>query len=290
MKIRFATPEDLAAVRRIWKICFGDTEAYMNLFFSAVYNRENTLIAADGDRVIGTLQMFFREFLYEGRKLPAAYIGGVAVMPEYRNGGIASRLMLAAEDVLSKTGVSVLFLAPATFSIYRRLGYSPLSCLSDFSGKTEALSPFIAPDSALYETDKPPQKIYDTFQRKCSLSLMRNAEIYRKAFVLCENASLMVTPDENGYLLFRKQNDCLLGLECIFETEAALREILGFIWTQRDAFPTFRLRMPTFGDTRRVLFDKAFTETRYPHVMVKALSGDIPLYSEKNYINMLGWF
>ena len=289
MEIRFATARDLEDVRYIWKICFSDSETYMNLFFSTMYVPGNTLLAVEENKVIGALQFFYREICFENKTISSAYIGGVSVLPDFQGKGIASKLMLQCETVLSAQGVSLLFLVPAVFPIYRRLGYTPLSCLTDISGKSEDLKPFITENGSLFSAPFP-FSVYEHFQKSCSLSLKREETQVKKAIELSENALIKVTENADGYLIYKEENGLLLGLECIYETESAFREILGFIYAKRNDVSDFRLRMPTSCNARWILFDKAFTETRYPHILAKAIDGHVPSFSDKHYINMIGWF
>jgi len=290
MQIRFATPEDTHDVRHIWKTCFGDTEAYMDLYFSALYQHENTLLCIKSGKPAGSLQFFLHEMKCGTQKTSAAYIGGVAVLPAYRKCGIASALMEEAEHILSKRGIKLLFLVPATFSIYRRLGYAPFSCLSDITGKTEALLPFISDKICIRESKDFPLSLYEKFEGDFDFILKRNQAQMHQALALCENPSVIYTADNAGYMIYKEENGLFLGLECLFKTESAFRELLAFIYSHREASPSFRLRLPRENKARRILFDSAFSETVYPHVMIKAPDGITPTYSDKNYINMLGWF
>lgn len=290
MGIRFASPRDIHDVRHIWKTCFGDTEAYMDLYFSNMYQHENTLLYIKDGKAAGSLQFFLHEMKCGTLETSAAYIGGVAVLPAYRKCGIASALMEETEHILSERGIKLLFLVPATFSIYRRLGYAPFSCLSDITGKTKALLPFITDKKCIRESKDFPLSLYEKFGSDFDFILKRNqTEMYR-ALTLCENPSVVYTEDNAGYLIYKEENGLFLGLECLFKTESAFRELLTFIYSRREACPSFRLRFPRENKARRILFDSAFSETVYPHVMIKALDGITPSYSDKHYINMLGWF
>lgn len=285
MQVELAAPADTPEIRQIWKTCFGDTDSYMNAFFKAVYSPSQTLVCRHAQAVIGAAQFFPHTALVHGKEEAWAYIGGVSVLPRYRGQGVATKLLEVLENMLFSDGFSTLFLVPARFSIYRRMGYTGLSCLSDFTGKTEALRSFVEaaplPEAAFF-----PCHSYDQFISDCPVALKRTIKSLDMATALLEGASLAAIGDE-GYMLYKEANNTFTAYECVYQSEEALRRLLGRI--ALSPCENFCIRSRCDGMLRKILFDAAFCESHYPHVMQKS-KGEAPPFSTNNYINMLGWF
>lgn len=84
---------------------------------------EGKLCAFDGNLLVGVAGSIPFGQWFGGRKLPCAGVASVAVSPEYRGRGAASRLMtqLLAHD--REQGRSLSALYPANAPLYRKLGY-----------------------------------------------------------------------------------------------------------------------------------------------------------------------
>ncbi len=289
MEITFASADDRAGVRTLWDVCFGDARAYTDTFFSCLYKAEGTVVAKDGAAVIGSLQLFPHTLCINGEKIQAMYIGGVDVLPAYRRQGIARRLMDFAENHMRERDIAVSFLVPASAGIYRGMGYTPLSYLSDFSGPIAALSPFVLTDASLAPVSVPPLDAYAAFAMQFPLYAERDSQRYtQEIFPLC-NAQCLALDADAGYILFTVHDGVLQGLECAYRDETALRRILGFIYKNFSDLDRFCIRLPADGTGRRLLAETTIRETRFLHAMAKS-SGPVQLTeSMGNYINMLGW-
>ncbi len=127
--IRTATREDLPALE--WN---GELKHFRRLFADAYerVERDEAVIwiaEMEGVGVIGQLFLSLRSGrpeLSDGRT--RGYIYGVRVRSEYRNQGIGTRLMVAAENELAERGFSMATLNvgrdnPKAQRLYERLGY-----------------------------------------------------------------------------------------------------------------------------------------------------------------------
>lgn len=290
MEISFAAADDQAAVRTLWDVCFGDEQSYIDTFFSQVYRTEGTVVAREGSTVIGSLQLFPHTLCLEGHPIKSMYIGGVDVLPAYRRLGVARRLMDFAEMYMRKAGVAVSFLVPVAAAIYRGMGYTPLTYLSDFSGPVTALSPFCRTDGVFSPSNTAPVAAYMRFASQFPLYAERNSQRYtQEIFPLC-NAECFTLDSDAGYILFTVRDGVFHGLECAYRDEDSLRCILGFIYKNYSDAASFCIRMPADGRVRKLLAETTIRETRFLHAMAKSLSPVQFTESMENYINMLGWF
>lgn len=118
-------------LRSLWKTVFGDTDAFLDAFFSVAYSPDHCRYLTEGEAVVSALYWFDCE--YEGGKL--AYIYAVATDPLHRGKGLASQLLKDTHEHLKKAGYAGAVLKPANglFPFYGRLGYQTSGHIRRFS-------------------------------------------------------------------------------------------------------------------------------------------------------------
>lgn len=124
--IQFASEHTEPLVRRMWKICFGDTDEFIDLFFSRQYKHGNTLIYFEGDEAVASLQMIPYTITFYGAEIPFVYLAGLCTLPEHRNKGYMGMLIKESHKILKERGVSLAILVPAEdwlFGFYEKYGY-----------------------------------------------------------------------------------------------------------------------------------------------------------------------
>lgn len=172
--ITFADNVTAPLVRQMWKICFGDTEEFMDIFFTDKYRNENTLIYIEDNMPVASLQMLPYTIRFYGETIPFAYLAGLCTLPEYRRRGYMEQLILEAHSVLSQRGIPLAILIPAEdwlYGFYEKYGYQqvfdkseeliPLNkILEQYPDIDEAYRAF---DSLFRETDFCVQKSREDF-------------------------------------------------------------------------------------------------------------------------------
>lgn len=85
-----------AQTRDLWRECFGDTEAYMDLFFDEKYiEKHNIHLCRDG-RVVSAAQVLpYRTTLFGG-VCRSSYLCGLGTAPAYRGKGLATQVLYEA--------------------------------------------------------------------------------------------------------------------------------------------------------------------------------------------------
>lgn len=132
MRIDHPTEAALPGLRLLWKQAFGDTDAFLDLFFSLGYAPNRCLCAADGDRVAAA--MHWLDGSCRGRKI--AYVYAVATDKAYRGQGLCRKLTEQAHRVLRERGYSGAVLVPAEpglFEMYGKLGYRGCSSVREWA-------------------------------------------------------------------------------------------------------------------------------------------------------------
>lgn len=124
--IQLADQKTETEVRRMWKICFEDSDEFMDLYFSKKYKNQNTLIYIEEGKAVASLQILPYQFTFCGVEIPTSYISGACTLPEYRNRGYMGKLLLAAFKLMQERNIPLAILIPAEewlYSYYARYGF-----------------------------------------------------------------------------------------------------------------------------------------------------------------------
>ncbi len=100
-------------VRDLWRTCFEDSEAFIDLYFSLRYNEEiNRMIVKEG-RVVSALQAIPYPMTCYGKTVEMAYISGACTHPDYRERGVMRQLLKESHRRMYEEGVEISTLIPA---------------------------------------------------------------------------------------------------------------------------------------------------------------------------------
>ena len=122
MKIDCPAPELVPQLRALWKEAFGDTDAFLDLFFGTAFDPGHCRCIQTQGRV--TAALYWLDFHLEGRKF--AYIYAVATGKDCRGQGLCTRLMADTAAHLRKEGYHTALLVPQDAGLramYGRMGY-----------------------------------------------------------------------------------------------------------------------------------------------------------------------
>lgn len=201
-------PAGTAALRSLWKQAFGDTDAFLDSFFSTAFAPDRCLQAAKDGALAAALYWFDCEA--EGRKI--AYIYAVATDKNFRRQGICHKLMGKVHEILKNRGYSGTILVPgepALEDFYAPMGYRACTQLREvFCARGPELVPLRPIDGAEYARLRrellPPGAV---LQEGESLSfLAAQAEFYAGTHLL---------------LAARWEGETLFGLELLGDITAA---------------------------------------------------------------------
>ncbi|MCD7929262.1 MAG: GNAT family N-acetyltransferase [Clostridiales bacterium] len=124
---RVSRREEVPQLARLWKICFGDTDDYIDHYFSTYYRPERTLVLEDGGQLRSMLLTFPNVLVTgEGREVPACYIYAFCTAPEVQSRGYGRRLLAWAEEQAARQGCRLAVMVPgepSLFAFYETLGY-----------------------------------------------------------------------------------------------------------------------------------------------------------------------
>lgn len=124
------TAAHIPALRRLWKVAFGDEDAFLDLFFTHAFSPDRCRCILDGDSLAAAHYWFDTEC--GGQKF--AYLYAVATDPAYRNRGLCRRLTEDLIPLLTHQGYHGIILVPqneSVISMYRKLGYADCIYLTE---------------------------------------------------------------------------------------------------------------------------------------------------------------
>lgn len=119
-----ANEEELRAHRRIADHSFSPSPPLQtDIAFALRQGIRNFRLARVDGRIAGGLGIMPMGQWFGGRSVPLAAINSVAIAPEYRSAGIASRLLVRMLEDVRDQGLYLSVLYPSTQPVYRRAGY-----------------------------------------------------------------------------------------------------------------------------------------------------------------------
>ncbi|KAA6346838.1 hypothetical protein EZS27_005688 [termite gut metagenome] len=116
-------------VKALWKLCFEDGDAFVDMYFNLRYTDEVNIAIQRGNKIVSALQMIPYPMTFCGANIRTSYISGACTHPDYRKSGIMRELLSQAFARMYSGGVLISTLIPATprlVDYYARMGYAPV--------------------------------------------------------------------------------------------------------------------------------------------------------------------
>lgn len=131
MKPDRPTPALIPQLRGLWKEAFGDTDAFLDLFFGLAYDPARCRCICTQDRV--TAALYWLDVSLHGQKF--AYIYAVATAADCRGQGLCRQLMRETAALLTAKGYHGALLVPqdeGLRTMYGRMGYRNCAPMEEF--------------------------------------------------------------------------------------------------------------------------------------------------------------
>lgn len=140
ISIRPAKQEEIPMVKALWKRAFGDSDAYVDMFYLKYATHDQVLIVEE-DGEINSMATMLETTLHfpDGTACPVGYVYALATNPYIQGQGNARQLLAYADEYLQEKGMKCLTLVPASPSLhpyFDRLGL--LECFA--TRKVEKMS------------------------------------------------------------------------------------------------------------------------------------------------------
>lgn len=123
LTVRPSVPEDVPAQRELWKLAFGDSDPYIDNFYTTYYRPERVVVLEEDGIVRSMTAWFDTAFVVPGRgEYRAAYLYAVATHPDCRGRGLAGRLLAGADGYFRTLGIPAVTTVPAEPSLHNFFG------------------------------------------------------------------------------------------------------------------------------------------------------------------------
>lgn len=130
MVIHRPRADQIPGLRLLWSLAFGDTAAFLDLFFDAAYTPDRCRCITEGEQVVAALYWFDTEC--DGQKF--AYLYAVATHPDFRGRGLCRELVADTHAVLKAQGYAGALLVPQEEGLrkmYAGMGYREATRVSE---------------------------------------------------------------------------------------------------------------------------------------------------------------
>ena len=132
MTINAPTHRQIPQLRRLWQQAFGDTDVFLDCFFSIAFSPDRCrCICVDG-KIVAAHYWF--DCSWDEKKI--AYLYAVATDKAFQNRGLCSALMEDTHRHLESLGYEGAILVPGSrelFRFYEKRGYWTATCIREFS-------------------------------------------------------------------------------------------------------------------------------------------------------------
>lgn len=131
MRIDYPSPDLIPALRGLWKEAFGDSDAFLDSFFTIAYapDRCRCVVAEGGVEAA----LYWFDVFCRGQKF--AYIYAVATASAARGKGLCRALMADTAALLKNSGYHGALLVPqdqGLQAMYGKMGYLPAASIDEF--------------------------------------------------------------------------------------------------------------------------------------------------------------
>lgn len=156
-------------VKALWKLCFEDSEEFIEMYFRLRYKNEVNVAIQSGDEVISALQMLPYPMTFCGEMVQTSYISGACTHPDFRSKGVMRELLSQSFARMLRNGIHFSTLIPAEpwlFDYYKRMGYASVF---QYSVKEITLPEFIPSKEITVDVVSEPQdEVYSYLNKKLS--------------------------------------------------------------------------------------------------------------------------
>lgn len=118
--------KDIEQLKSLWKSLFGDTEAFISLFFHEVVRDENIRVLEEKGRILSALYMLPYPFRIWNQEVTASYISGAGTLPEAQGRGLMRSLLIDSFKEMERRQIPLSILIPAEpwlYGFYEKSGY-----------------------------------------------------------------------------------------------------------------------------------------------------------------------
>lgn len=258
-RLRKSRKGDEPELKNIWRICFGDSDEYINVFFEKIYIPGSAAVAETEEGHICSAMYTLEAGVSGGEK--CGYLYALGTLPEYRGRGIGEAVTRKAAELGFDRGFDLCVTCPASktlFDYYRGMGFEDFSRISVLEWNGDAIAENNAPGIMSISLDN-----YMLFREK----MLRDDYVkFGRDYMEFLQSSL----EYAGGGFFLIEGDCITVAEPDGDTGVRVRELL----TENKPPQKFmRLLAQHFCSSRVIAYVPEIQGTGNPHTLVMRKCG-----------------
>jgi len=223
--VRTAENRDKKDFYRLWKICFGDSDAFCDWFFENRFSPEHSVVLELDGEIVCCMQAFPYTIQIRGKDIPGAMLCGVSTHPDHRRKGLMGKVFSYEMNHLRKMGYHVAVHTPAVLPSYFSYGHFPVADAAYLKSNV-ILSQKTAENCCMMDEKEWYRcyPLYEAFAEKYSGIVKRTEEDFlRKAADYAADGGKMLAYIENntvkGYAFYYQTDEEILCVEAVAEED-----------------------------------------------------------------------
>lgn len=135
----YPTAAQIPQLRTLWKLAFGDDDAFLDRFFSTGFSPERCRCMISQGQVVSALYWFDVQY----QELTYAYLYAVATHPDFRHRGLIRYLIADTHQLLADKGYAGVLLVPGDEPLrrmYSAMGYENCTEINEFFCSSQTMS------------------------------------------------------------------------------------------------------------------------------------------------------
>lgn len=220
-EVRIALQKDKNDFYRLWKICFGDSDAFCDWFFENRFSPEHSVVLEYDKKTVSCMQAFPYTLLIRGKEIPGAMLCGVSTHPNERKKGHMGKIFSYEMNHLRKMGFLAAVHTPAVLPSYFSFGHFPvadanyLECPSVpvFESKVKLISVKEKDWCKLYPLYNRVSQKYSGIIKRTEADFLRKAADYSADGGKC--VAYVKNNEIKGYAFYYDTEEMLLCVEAI---------------------------------------------------------------------------
>lgn len=261
INVRYAIDKDIDDVKEIWSYCFGDTEKFMDYYFSKRYFKEHNVVVEQDGNIISSLQLGQYTINLNSNNYDTSYVVGVSTLPEARGKGFMRSMMNFTLEELYKRGEKVSILMPIDYRIYRRYGYEHCYDQIQYNIDVDDLRSFRIKGN-FHKSNKDHVKalidMADSFQNGLNGYTIRDNKYFENLFgeIQSEDGNFYIYENNGykGYLIYSFNGDTMFVRELFYKDIDSLKSMMGFIYNHNTQCKKVSISAP-IGDKLKLILD-----------------------------------
>lgn len=124
---RWSEYRDREQIRALWKLRFGDHDAFLDWFFSERFSPATSAVTEEDGKILTSIQSFPFPVKIRDAIVPGAVIAGVSTLPEAEGRGHMGRTMRFYMNGIASRGAVVIPYRPEILAMYAGFGHYPVT-------------------------------------------------------------------------------------------------------------------------------------------------------------------